>query len=268
MLGRLQLLCLLAAPERTPCRARLPLLHPGAEEGGRRFQARPLHGPSARRHHPRMEPWPDTWWGRQLSLPRSAHTWALAHSPAHFVAMVDDDSFVCAGHLSAVLSKAPRSRFFLGYYWDTQSDRREQLCRADQDFLVYSRDVLEDAVKALASVPQDGSLNWALAWGRRAKHLFARGELNIFNDNVRVDSQQGYHLKPTSDNITADYCSSRIAMHIYPSITRVDAPGVMRKLYRSERVWKPAPGVAEPELKPPRCVFNATRACREDWMKC
>mmetsp|Transcript_40847 Transcript_40847/g.127082 ORF Transcript_40847/g.127082 Transcript_40847/m.127082 type:complete len:309 (+) Transcript_40847:143-1069(+) len=214
--------------------------------------------------------WPHNRHLREFYLLRAAFAWALEHTTADFVVKADHDTYVCTRHLQRVLQAAPWSQFFLGFYWQKPAG-----CRADQNFLVYSRDALATAVNITETLDQSRwKLNWAMTWGRIAKHLYANGRLQIVDDFARIDSQQRYHTRPGTDPLPEDYCQQRLAMHIYPAMNAVSAPKVMHQLSSLEKGLDISFLTSEPEsvrrshLGPPRCVEGASQECKEDWEKC
>ena len=140
-----------------------------------------------------------------------------------YIVKADHDVFVCVDHLTHDLYSRPRSQFFMGYFW--QGTR--SFCRADQNFHVYSRDVLVDVVTELPEDPyfasQGGTdaMNWAFVWGTRAQVLWQTGNLTVFHDSHRLDSQVGWHLtheihqlKTTLEDL--DFCHKFISLHVFP----------------------------------------------------
>jgi len=212
---------------------------------------------------------------REFSLLRFAFKWSMAHSQADFIVKADHDMFVCPDSLEKALADTVRTPFFMGYYWYDPP-----LCRADQNFLIYNREALWlalDYFERTKSLPP--TRNWALNWGMLAKHLWAHSKLTVVDDNVRIDSQQGYHFwTPINLPTNRRYCDTRLAMHLFSSVfPEMNASKVMHTLHGSS-----AKGVKRPlldpqsgnmsklhlQLGPPRCIQEVSAACMADWTHC
>lgn len=200
---------------------------------------------------------------REMQLLRAAFHWSLNNTNADFIIKADHDMFVCSYHLIKALEQAPKTQYFSGYYFQDKA-LQGKMCRADQNFHVYSRDVLHTALEMTDHLPGTWELNWALTFGLIAKHLTVKGQLEVVDDNLRVNSHQGWHAFHPTQKIPKDYCRHQFAMHLFPSATHVNASSKM-----FDFVNNPEKGYTEPtSLAAPKCFSNIPQSCQSNWLNC
>jgi hypothetical protein len=103
-----------------------------------------------------------------------------------FFLRVDDDSFLCLHRLLYELKTAPRAQFFWGRFWC-----REGRNRADENFMLFSADVaalLGDDAYVGKILPFDESVTLGWNFGLWSWVM----NLTVFDDQTRLDAQQGY----------------------------------------------------------------------------
>lgn len=140
--------------------------------------------------------------------------WTVRHIPdADFFLRIDDDSFLCLHRLLYELKALQRSQMFWGRFWC-----REGRNRADENFMLFSRDVVEllandELVGKLLPYDEHVTLGWNFGYWSWVLNL------TIFDDQKRIDAQQGYLTKymhqdpPADDKQLAKFCDSFIYAH-------------------------------------------------------
>lgn len=134
---------------------------------------------------------------------------------------VDDDGFLCLHKLLYELKSAPRSQFFWGRYWC-----RESRNRADESFMLFSDDVarfVADDTLLGKIVPFDDGVTFGWNFGYLSWVL----NLTIFDDQKRIDSQQGYlteymHAEKSSKE-AGGFCEAHVFAHHVRAETMVAA---------------------------------------------
>lgn len=148
--------------------------------------------------------------------------WALQHMRAfNFFLRIDDDSFLCLHKLVYELKSVPRRQFFWGRFWC-----REGRNRADENFMLFSRDVVEllgnDAlVGRLLPYDDQVTLGWNFGYWSWVLNL------TIFDDQKRLDAQQGnlteymHSDTPVDLRTLAGFCDKFLyAHHVKADIMR------------------------------------------------
>ncbi len=145
--------------------------------------------------------------------------WAMSNfrNLSYFL-RIDDDSFLCLDKLLYELKSAPREQFFWGRYWC-----RKFRNRADESFMLFSRDVaklLSDDNYIGKIIPFDNSVTFGWNFGYLSWVL----NLTVFDDQSRIDSQQGYLTKYMHNQAGAEslelsaFCENYIyAHHVQPT---------------------------------------------------
>lgn len=115
--------------------------------------------------------------------------WNSRHASMDHFLRVDDDSFLCLHRLLYELKSAPREQFFWGKFWC-----REGRNRADENFMLFSRDVAdllanEELVGKVLPFDKEVTLGWNFGYWSWVLNL------TIFDDQKRIDAQQGYLTK-------------------------------------------------------------------------
>lgn len=142
----------------------------------------------------------------------------LAWSKKQFASMdyflrIDDDSFLCLHRLLYELKTAPRRQFFWGRYWC-----REGRHRADENFMLFSGDLvnlLNEGTYIGKLLPFDDQVTLGWNFGFWSWVL----NITIFDDQERLDAQQGYltdymHKEQVHDRAAhAKFCDSYIYAH-------------------------------------------------------
>lgn len=145
--------------------------------------------------------------------------WALQHSGnlTHFL-RVDDDVFLCLHRLIYELRGMPRNQFFWGRYW-CRAGRN----RADESFMLFSRDVaalLADRRLMGKLIPFDETVTFGWNFGYLSWFL----NLTVFDDQGRIDSQQGYLTEFMHGDGGAEvtgFCEKFLfAHHVRPPVSR------------------------------------------------
>lgn len=157
--------------------------------------------------------------------------WAVQENNAltHFL-RVDDDSFLCLHRLLYELKSSPREQFFWGRFWCKRGRNR-----ADENFMLFSADVvrlLADRSITGHLLPFDEHVTFGWNFGYWSWIL----NLTIFDDQLRIDAQQGYLTgymhgastdKPPSTDKNPDmasFCNRYIYAHHVPE-------GAMRSVF-------------------------------------
>jgi hypothetical protein len=119
------------------------------------------------------------------------------------------------------LKSAPKQRFFWGRYW-CRAGRH----RADENFMLFSADVVrllgeDERVGSILPFDDQVTLGWNFGYWSWILNL------TIFDDQTRIDSQQGYlteymHEEEVSDaSRLSNFCESFIyAHHVHAPIIR------------------------------------------------
>jgi hypothetical protein len=149
-------------------------------------------------------------------------SWAHGQfSEMSFFLRIDDDSFLCLHRLLYELQSAPRNQFFWGRFWC-----REGRNRADENFMFFSGDVvklLSDDRYVGKIVPFDDRVTMGWNFGYWSWTM----NLTIFDDQSRIDAQQGYltsvmHTATIDDQASgplAEFCDKYLfAHHVHASV--------------------------------------------------
>lgn len=126
---------------------------------------------------------------------------------SHFL-RIDDDSFLCLHRLRYELPTLPRAQFFWGRFWCKQGRNR-----ADENFMLFSTDIVQVLTNdrltgRLLPFDRDVTLGWNFGYWSWILNL------TIFDDQQRIDAQQGYLTKymhphvQLSKNVAARLSSS------------------------------------------------------------
>ena len=181
-------------------------------------------------------------------LLRYAFSWVLTHTDALYIVKSDVDAFVCPLHLQCVLQSLPKKRlFYASFNTGTNSKhlppsknlpqrvkdillRPHNLCRADQDFMAFSRDLLSAALLFFNTTRSWlPSQNWAYGnFGRYLRFSWARSNATVFDDHEgiigpRVSMFQGKPMQQIllqkiqhaqDDSILGQFCSRHVFGHL------------------------------------------------------
>lgn len=140
--------------------------------------------------------------------------WALENVPhLDFFLRIDDDSFLCLDKLIYELKSLPRSQFLWGRFWC-----REGRNRADENFMLLSRDVVQllandELVGTIIPYDDEVTLGWNLGYW---SWMF---NLTIFDDQHRLDGQQGYltdymhQAVPNKSKNLGEFCDKHMYAH-------------------------------------------------------
>jgi hypothetical protein len=132
-----------------------------------------------------------------------------------FFLRVDDDSFLCLHRLLYELKSAPLEQFFWGRFWC-----REGRNRADENFMLFSGDIaalLGDDSYVGKIIPFDDRITMGWNFGYWSWIM----NLTIFDDQTRIDAQQGYlttamhaeSIEGLTASLQPDFCDSYIYAH-------------------------------------------------------
>lgn len=173
---------------------------------------------SAEHHDLVFQPFPTGYGDKEHNLyarrARYQIAWALQRMHAFtFFLRVDDDSFLCLHKLVYELKSVPRRQFFWGRFWC-----REGRNRADENFMLFSRDVVEllanDAlVGRLLPYDDQVTLGWNFGYWSWVLNL------TIFDDQKRLDAQQGnlteymHRAIPADERTLASFCDKFLYAH-------------------------------------------------------
>lgn len=125
---------------------------------------------------------------------------------------IDDDSFLCLHRLIYELKSIPRSQFFWGRFW-CKSGRN----RADENFMLFTYDLIkllsDDSITGkLLPFDNDVTLGWNFGYWSWILNI------SIFDDQKRIDAQQGYLTKYMhADGSNASFCDTYIYAHHVPN---------------------------------------------------
>lgn len=145
--------------------------------------------------------------------------WATNKFDFAYFLRIDDDSFLCLHKLLYELKAAPRRQFLWGRFWC-----REGRNRADENFLMLSEDVAKfvtDNENVGKIIPFDDKVTFGWNMGYLSWIL----NLTIFDDQTRLDSQQGYlteHMHSADTSAAAlfgSFCDDFIyAHHVHAAV--------------------------------------------------
>lgn len=163
-------------------------------------------------------------------------------SSVEYFLRVDDDSFLCLHRLIYELKSAPRQQFFWGRYWC-----REGRNRADENFMLFSGDVtnlLSEDTYVGKLIPFDDQVTLGWNFGFMSWIL----NVTIFDDQTRLDAQQGYltnymHEDEVGDHAAlAQFCDNYIYAH------HVRSPAIITATYEqtTTRLMYPIPTRTSP----------------------
>lgn len=125
--------------------------------------------------------------------------WANYYFDYDYYLRVDDDSFLCLHKLLYEIKSSPREQYMWGRFWC-----REGRNRADENFLLLSRDVANFVVDDRYMgkiIPFDDKVTFGWNFGYLSWIL----NLTIFDDQSRLDSQQGYLTEYMHATTVTDY---------------------------------------------------------------
>lgn len=143
---------------------------------------------------------------------------------------IDDDSFLCLHRLLYELKSTPDKQFFWGRFWCRQGRNR-----ADENFMLFSSDI----VRTLADDRLTGKLlpfdtHVTLGWNFGYWSWILN--LTMFDDQARIDAQQGYltsnmhgddvalnHVKNAAPSRNCCFCDEFIYAHHVPEQAMRDA---------------------------------------------
>lgn len=150
--------------------------------------------------------------------------WTVRYvSEADFFLRIDDDSFLCLHRLLYELKALPRSQLFWGRFWC-----REGRNRADENFMLFSRDIVEllaDERLVGKLLPYDDQVTLGWNFGYWSWVL----NFTVFDDQKRLDAQQGYLTKYMHQDSPADtvhlakFCENFIYAHHVKASTAIAA---------------------------------------------
>lgn len=139
----------------------------------------------------------------------------------HFFLRVDDDAFLCLHRLIYEIKTLPLRQFFWGRFWCRQGRNR-----ADENFMLFSADVirlLADSQLTGRLIPFDEHVTLGWNFGYWSWML----NLTIFDDQTRIDAQQGYltsymhEKKALNKTQMTSFCDSHIyAHHVSANVIR------------------------------------------------
>ena len=113
----------------------------------------------------------------------------LRHTAAQYIVKSDVDGFLCPHHLQYVLQALPERKLFYSLFHDTTS---WAMCRADQNFQAFSRDLLQDSLRFFNSTAAwQATVNWASNFGGFLRRAWVRNEATVFDDRFAIVSQHG-----------------------------------------------------------------------------
>lgn len=126
---------------------------------------------------------------------------------------IDDDSFLCLHRLLYELKTAPAEQFFWGRFWC-----RDARNRADENFMLFSGDVVallgdERYVGRLLPFDDRVTLGWNFGYWSWVMNL------TLFDDQKRLDAQQGYltdymHAADVAEpSVLSQFCESYVYAH-------------------------------------------------------
>jgi hypothetical protein len=137
------------------------------------------------------------------------------YQPEYFLRL-DDDGFLCAAHLLAILSNLdfPKRRFFWGKYFC-----KNGRILADENFLFFSWDIIQTILQMYGAMKlgSDDTTFGAL-WGLW-QHIF--DVETVWDDQDRIDSQQDYtteymhakNMKHVSEDQPSQFCQKHVWAH-------------------------------------------------------
>ena len=135
------------------------------------------------------------------------------YQPEYFLRL-DDDGFLCATHILAILSKPdfPRRRFFWGKYFCNKGR-----ILADENFLFFSWDIIQTILKVYSAMKLGSNdTTFGALWGLW-QHIF--DVETIWDDQDRIDSQQTYTTKymhaETLNEVSEDQARQFCQKHVW-----------------------------------------------------
>lgn len=147
--------------------------------------------------------------------------WAVHNLQSRYFLRIDDDSFLCLHRLLYELRTAPVEQFFWGRFWC-----REGRNRADENFMLFSADVVDlltddRLVGRLLPFDEHVTLGWNFGYWSWILNL------TVFDDQTRIDAQQGYLTKYMhGDGQMEPFCQRFLYAHHV-------APDVMKAAFRN-----------------------------------
>lgn len=160
---------------------------------------------------------------------------------------IDDDSFLCLHRLLYELKTTPTEQFFWGRFWC-----RDARNRADENFMLFSGDVaalLDDDRFVGRLLPFDNRVTLGWNFGYWSWIL----NLTIFDDQERLDAQQGYltdymHEEEASEpSKLSRFCDSFLyAHHVTPPVI------IAAHRHTTTRLMYPIPKRSSPRETCPR----------------
>jgi hypothetical protein len=163
---------------------------------------------------------------------------------------IDDDSFLCLHRLLYELKTAPEKQFFWGRYWC-----RDARSRADENFMLFSADVialLGDSryVGKLLPFDERVTLGWNFGYWSWIMNL------TIFDDQTRLDAQQGYlteymHAAEATDgSALSQFCDAFLYAHHVraPVVTAAFERTTTRMMYSIPKKTNPRETCAQTDL--------------------
>ncbi|KAA8491168.1 hypothetical protein FVE85_9463 [Porphyridium purpureum] len=178
--------------------------------------------------------------------------WSVTHYRFEYLLRVDDDIFLCLHRLLYEIEQRPNRAFFWGRFWCNYGRHR-----ADENFMLFSQDVVnlltDDTAMKLLPFDEDVTLGWnfgLLSWVL---------QLDIFDDQKRLDAQQGYltkymHEQEPSDDAShrqdyAQFCDRfMFAHHVSASVSsEVFKHTVPRLMYTVPEMTSPRDGCPHKE---------------------
>ncbi|KAA8494198.1 hypothetical protein FVE85_4173 [Porphyridium purpureum] len=176
--------------------------------------------------------------------------WSVTHYQFDYLLKMDDDVFLCLHRLLYELNQRPDRAFFWGRFWCKRGGHR-----ADENFMLFSQDVVkllsDEAAMKLLPFDEDVTLAWnfgLLAWIL---------QLTIFDDQKRLDAQQGYltsYMHEPSDNVShlqdyAQFCDHFIfAHHVSAEVSSaVFKHTIAKSAYDVPQITRPRDGCPKQE---------------------
>lgn len=148
--------------------------------------------------------------------------WAVRNqADLDFFLRIDDDSFLCLHRLTYEMRSLPGEQFFWGKFWCNEGRNR-----ADENFMLFSRDLInlladDTYVSRLLPFDNEVTLGWNFGYWSWILNM------TIFDDQKRIDAQQGYLTRYMHNDTLAeipDFCEDHIYAH------HVSA-GIMKKAF-------------------------------------
>lgn len=140
--------------------------------------------------------------------------WAIMkYARLDYFLRVDDDSFLCLHRLIYELKSTPREQFFWGRFWCNQGRNR-----ADENFMLFSADIVrlfaDDTITGrLMPFDRHVTLGWNFGYWSWILNM------TIFDDQNRIDAQQGYlttYMHSNESETDTGFCNKLIYAHHVP----------------------------------------------------